>query len=144
MLLAEDNPVMAAELRRLLEPECEVVATVADGEALVAAADALRPDVIVTDIVMPRRSGIEATVEVLRRYPETRVVLVTIHDDPELVERGQAAGALGYVLKGAAGNDLMPAVQAALRNERYLSPRLHRPPSGRDGGRGGKSNSDRT
>ena len=69
VLLAEDNPVMAAELRALLEPELEVVATVADGAALVTAADMARPDVIVTDIVMPHRSGIDATVEVLRRHP---------------------------------------------------------------------------
>ena len=88
VLLAEDNPVMAAELRALLEPELEVVATVADGAALVTAADTARPDVIVTDIVMPHRSGIDATVELLRRHPETRVVLVTVHDDPALVERG--------------------------------------------------------
>jgi two-component system response regulator DegU len=124
VLLAEDNPVMAAELRALLEPELEVVATVADGAALVAAADTARADVIVTDIVMPHKSGIDATVELLRRHPEARVVLVTVHDDPALVERGRAAGALGHVLKVAAATDLLPAVHAALRNERYVSPRL--------------------
>jgi DNA-binding NarL/FixJ family response regulator len=129
VLLAEDNPVMAAELRALLEPELEVVAMVTDGAALVAAADSTRPDVIVTDIVMPHRSGIDATVEILRRHPEARVVLVTIHDDPALVERGRAAGALGHVLKVAAATDLVPAVHAALRNERYVSSRLRgRPP----------------
>jgi DNA-binding NarL/FixJ family response regulator len=124
VLLAEDNPVMAAELRGLLELEFEVVATVADGAALVAAAGAARPDVIVTDIVMPHRSGIDATVELLRRDPGIRVVLVTVHDDAGLVERGRAAGALGHVLKVAAATDLAPAVQAALRAERYVSPRL--------------------
>ena len=131
VLLAEDNPVMAAELRALLEPELEVVATVADGAALVTAADMARPDVIVTDIVMPHRSGIDATVEVLRRHPETRIVLVTVHDDPALVERGRAAGALGHVLKAAAATDLMQAVHAALRNERYVSSRLRGRPSER-------------
>jgi CheY-like chemotaxis protein len=103
VLLAEDNPVMAAELRALLEPELEVVATVTDGAALVAAADTARPDVIVTDIVMPHRSGIDATVELLRRH----------------------------VLKVAAATDLMPAVHAALRNERYVSSRLRGRPSER-------------
>jgi DNA-binding NarL/FixJ family response regulator len=131
VLLAEDKPVMAAELRALLEAELEVVATVADGAALVAAADRIRPDVIVTDIVMPHRSGIDATAELLRRHPETRVVLVTVHDDPALVERGRAAGALGHVLKVAAATDLMPAVRAALRNERYVSSRLRGRPSER-------------
>src|SRR5262245_27000579 len=134
VLLAEDNPVMAAELRALLETEVEVVATVADGAALVAAAEALRPDVIVSDIVMPHYSGIDATIELLRRYPEIRVVLITIHDDPALVERGQAAGALGHVRKSAAGHELLPAVRAALRNERYVSSGLRRHPFGRDRG----------
>ena len=115
----------------MLEPEIEVVATVTDGAALVAAADAVRPDVIVTDIVLPHRSGIDATVELLRRYPKTRVVLVTVHDDAALVESGRAAGALGHVLKVAAARDLVPAVQAALRNERYVSSGLRGRPSER-------------
>jgi DNA-binding NarL/FixJ family response regulator len=131
VLLAEDNPVMAAELRTLLETEFEVIASVADGAALVAAAESARPDVVVTDIVMPQRSGIDATVELLRRHPGTRVVLVTIHNDPALVERAQAAGALGYVLKLTAARDLVSAVHAALRNERYVSPGLRSRPSER-------------
>src|SRR5262245_17538596 len=124
VILAEDNPTMAAELRALLEPELEVVATVADGEALLAAADTLRPDVIVADIVMPQRSGISATAELVRRRPDTRVVLVTVYDDFAFVHRGRAAGALGHVRKVAAARDLMPAVQAALRNETYVSPSI--------------------
>src|SRR5262245_9109624 len=110
VLLAEDNAMMAAELRALLEPELEVVATVADGEALLAAADTLQPDVVVADIVMPHRSGLNATVELRRRRPDARVVLVTVHDDFALVQRGRAAGALGYVWKAAAGRDLVPAI----------------------------------
>jgi DNA-binding NarL/FixJ family response regulator len=124
VLLAEDNPAMAAELRTLLEVEFDVAATVEDGAALLARADAMPPDVVVTDIVMPGRSGIDATRELLRRHPGIPVVLVTIHDDAQLVERGRAAGALGHVLKAAAVDDLVPAVHAALRHERYVSERL--------------------
>jgi DNA-binding NarL/FixJ family response regulator len=131
VLLAEDNPVMAAKLRTLLEPGLEVVATVADGAALVAAADTARPDVIVTDIAMPGIDGIAATLALCARRPGTRVVLVTVHDDPALVECGRAAGALGHVLKTAAATDLMPAVHAVLRNERYVSSRLRGRPSER-------------
>ena len=129
VLLAEDNPAMAAELQTLLETDFDVVGTVADGTALIAAADAARPDVVVTDIVMPGRSGIDATVELLQRRPGTPIVLVTIHDDPWLVERGRAAGALGHVLKVAAARDLVPAVHAALRHERYVSARLRGRPA---------------
>jgi DNA-binding NarL/FixJ family response regulator len=113
---------MAAELRKLLETEFDVVATVADGNALLRAADDSRPDLIVTDIVMPGLDGIAATAALLARRPGTRVVLITVHDDPNLAERGYAAGALAYVLKHAAGRELLPALRAAMRDERYVSP----------------------
>ena len=121
VLLAEDHPGMAEQLRKLLEVEFEVVATVADGCALLQAADESHPDVIVTDIMMPGLDGIAATVALLARRLCTRVVLVTVHDDPELAERGYAAGALAYVLKHSAGHELVPAVRAAIRGERYSS-----------------------
>jgi DNA-binding NarL/FixJ family response regulator len=122
VLLAEDHPHVAAELRRLLEPEFDVVAVVADGQALLREADLLHPDVVVTDVVMPGRNGIAATSELVARHPGTRVVLVTVHDDPELVERGYAAGALAYVSKVTAAQHLAPAVRTVLRGERYVPP----------------------
>ena len=121
VLLVEDHPHVAAELRRLLESEFDVVAVVGDGHAAIREADVIRPDVVVTDIAMPGCDGIVATRALLARRPETRVVLVTVHDDLELAERGYAAGALAYVLKIAAAHDLVPAVRAALRGERYVS-----------------------
>jgi DNA-binding NarL/FixJ family response regulator len=121
VLLAEDHPRVAEELRRLLEPEFEVVGVVADGHALLRQADTVHPDVVVTDIAMPGIDGITATEALLARRPRTPVVLVTAHDDPELVESGYAAGALAFVLKVTAARDLGPAVRAALRGERYLS-----------------------
>lgn len=127
VLLAEDNPAMAVELRMLLETELDVVATVADGAALIAVVDATQPAVVVTDIVMPGRNGIDATAELLRRRPGIRVVLVTIHDDPALVARGLAAGALGYVTKARAATDLLPAVAAALGGRRFVSASVGRP-----------------
>jgi DNA-binding NarL/FixJ family response regulator len=77
--------------------------------------------VIVTDIVMPGPDGIAATVTLCARRPGTRVVLVTVHDDLELAELGYAAGALAFVSKHRAGDELVPAVRAALRGERYVS-----------------------
>jgi DNA-binding NarL/FixJ family response regulator len=123
VLLAEDHPHVAEELRRLLEPEFDVAAVVSDGHALLREADALRPDVIVTDIVMPGLDGIAATEALLARRPGSRVVLVTVHDDPELADRGYAVGALACVLKLAAARDLVPAVRAALRGEPQVSSR---------------------
>jgi DNA-binding NarL/FixJ family response regulator len=80
----------------------------------VAAAESLRPDVIVTDIAMPGMDGLDAAHEVLERNPGARIVFITIHDDPLLKERGLALGALGYVRKLEAADQLVPAVRAAL------------------------------
>lgn len=122
VLLADDHGDNAALLRMLLQTEFEVVAIVEDGQALVQAAEALSPDVIVTDIAMPILDGIEASTEILRRNPEARIVFVTVHRDPSVVARGLATGAFGYVLKVAAGEELVTAVHAALRGERHVSP----------------------
>jgi DNA-binding NarL/FixJ family response regulator len=128
ILLAEDHPRVADELRRLLEAEFDVAAVVGDGHALLREAEAIAPDVIVTDIVMPGLDGIAATSALLARRPDSRVVLVTVHDDPDLADRGYAAGALAYVAKLTASRDLVPAIRAALRGERYRS---HDPPERR-------------
>ena len=121
VVLAEDHAPVAEQLRKLLEPEFDVVAIVVDGDALLRAADEFRPDVIVTDIVMPGLDGIAATVELLARNPDARVVLVTAHEDSELTDRGYAAGALAHISKHSAGRELVPAVRAAVRGERYVS-----------------------
>ena len=108
VLLADDHPEIVEDLRAVVEPEFEVVATVGNGYALVAAAETLVPDVIVTDISMPGLDGIAAADQILRRNPATRIVFVTVHNDPEMVQKGLATGALGYVLKFMAGDDLLP------------------------------------
>jgi DNA-binding NarL/FixJ family response regulator len=121
LVLAEDHPWMSAELLRLLEPEFDVVAVVGDGNALLRAVGETRPDAVVTDIVMRGLDGIGATQALRARYPDVPVVVVTIHGAAEMVEQAHAAGALGYVLKLSAAQDLVAAVRAALRRERYTS-----------------------
>ena len=121
LLLADDHPQTALLLQRLLVPEFDVLALVTDGLELVSEAERLLPDVIVSDITMARLDGISAATQILRKNPAARVVFVTVHGDPVLVERGLSTGALGYVLKAAAGEDLIPAVRAALRGERHVS-----------------------
>src|SRR5262249_59954166 len=92
-----------------------------DGHALLEAAAKYRPDVIVADIAMPGLDGIAAARALLRADPGARIVFVTVHGEPELVQQALAVGVLGYVLKLAAGDELVPAVHAALRGERSLS-----------------------
>jgi len=123
VLLAEDHPPVAAQLRALLEQDFEVVATAGDGRTLVSAAEALRPDVVVTDIAMPDLDGLAATSLLRHRHADIPVILITVDDDPEVVRAGFEAGALGYVLKQDAPDHLLAAIHLALRGERYMSRR---------------------
>jgi len=124
VLLADDHPPTAELLRALLQTEFDVVGLVRDGGTLVSAAARFSPDVIVADISMPVCDGIEALARLRRANPDARIVLVTVDEDRVLVERGLAAGALGYVLKYSAGEDLVAAVTAALGGHRYVSQAL--------------------
>jgi DNA-binding NarL/FixJ family response regulator len=126
VLLADDHPAVLEDLRALLQPEFEVVGAVGDGNALLSSVEALTPDVIVTDITMPGLDGIAAAAEVLRRSPRARIVFVTVHDDTEMAQRGLAIGALGYVAKVSAGDDLVPAIHAALHGKHYVSATVRR------------------
>ena len=124
VLLADDHQETAQQLRELLEPQFDVVALVEDGRALVSSAARLSPDAIVADVSMPGLDGIEASVLIRRSDPDARIVLVTVHSESVLVARGLAAGALGYVLKDSAGDELVSAVRAALDGERFVSSAL--------------------
>ena len=124
LVLADDHPETRALLHGLLDSDFDVVGLVEDGLALVRAAELLQPDVVVTDIAMPGLDGISAAVRVLRTHPETRVVFVSVHTERWFVRSGMAAGGLGYVLKLAAGEDLIPAVRAALLGQVHISKSL--------------------
>jgi DNA-binding NarL/FixJ family response regulator len=119
LVLADDQTAAGALLEQLLEPEFEIVATVRDGQALVDAAARFCPDAVVTDISMPVLDGIEAARKILDSNPAARVVFVTVHADPLLVQKGFAVGGLGYVPKVSAGEELVLAIRAALRGERW-------------------------
>lgn len=125
VLLADDRPETVEQLVELLRPHFDVLEPVPDGLALVMAAARFTPDVIVTDISMPGCDGIEAARRIRRERPTARIVFVTVHAENALVTRCLGTGALGYVLKDAAGDDLVAAIEAALRDERYISGDLH-------------------
>ena len=124
VLLAEDHAETAARLRKLLGVAFDVIASVEDGRALVDATERLSPDAIVADIDMPGVDGIAATTLIRRHDPNARIVLVTVHSESMLVEAGLAAGALGYVLKDTAGDELVAAVHAALGGRQFVSREL--------------------
>jgi DNA-binding NarL/FixJ family response regulator len=124
VLIADDHEEVLDDLRDLLEPEFKVVGAVSNGLALLSAAETLQPDVIVTDISMPEMSGIEAARKILEKYPDSKIVLLTMHNDRALVEQGFAAGVLGYSLKVKANQELAFAIYQALDGKRYISPQV--------------------
>lgn len=121
MILADDHAGVREETRQLLEPDFEVVRAVADGAALVQAAMELQADAIVSDVQMPHLGGIEAGWQVLNRGLCSTVVVLSMYPDAHLVRAALAAGVRGYVLKVDASEELIPAIHACLRGERYLS-----------------------
>jgi DNA-binding NarL/FixJ family response regulator len=124
ILLAEDDESMRRFLAQALERAGHDVTAFGDGAQAYECLRGVRFDLLLSDIVMPGLDGIAATVALRARRPGARVVLVTVHDDPDLAERGYAAGALAYVLKHTAARELVPALRAALRDERYVPPSI--------------------
>lgn len=121
VLLAEDGSAMGRQLRGLLSDTYDVIGLVQDGASLLNAAQRMLPDVVVTDIAMPQLDGLEAVRQLRVQRPVLGVVFATVHAEPQMVARAMALGPCSYVLKADAGEDLLPAVQAALRGETFLS-----------------------
>ena len=121
VLIAEDHESVARQLRSLLEVECDVIDVVSDGQSLLAAVEALTPEVIVSDISMPGLDGLAAARIILERQPDARIVFVTVHNDRAMARRALLLGVLGYVLKDDAGEELLPAVRAAHAGQQHLS-----------------------
>ena len=114
LLLADDHDLILNALHHLLEREFTILRGVTDGEALVAAALELRPDVVLCDVTMPRLSGFQATYQVRRQLPQVRFIFLTMHDDPELAAEAFRAGASAYVLKSAPASELVRTVRTVL------------------------------
>ena len=121
VLIAEDHESVARQLRSLLEVECEVIDVVSDGKSLVAVVESLKPEVIVSDISMPGLDGLAAARIILERHPNARIVFVTVHDDRAMAQTALRLGALGYILKNDAGEELLNAVRAAQAGQQHLS-----------------------
>ena len=116
---------VAEQLRELLGEEFDVLAVVGHGEALVKAVRRLHPDVVVTDISMPRMDGLQAARELLADRPGLPVVFITMYDDAMLARAALSLGK-GYVLKASAGDELVEALRQVLEGRYFLSPALGR------------------
>jgi len=125
ILLADDHAVLRAGLRALLDdqPDMVVVGEAGDGETCVDVVTRLRPDIVVLDINMPRCNGLEALERIRASVPETRVVVLTMHDDPEYLRRVMTTGGSGFILKQSAADELIDALRAVMEGGVYLNPR---------------------
>jgi DNA-binding NarL/FixJ family response regulator len=124
VLLADDHKIVTEGLKGLLEPEFELVGTVEDGRALLAAAEKLRPDVIVADISMPLLNGIDSVRQIKKVHDEIKVVFLTMHPDVTYAVSAFEAGASGYVLKHSAPTELVTAIRSALLGKTFVTPLL--------------------
>ncbi len=124
VLIADDHPLVLSGLRALLETldGIEVVGQAADGSEAVRLAVSLRPDVAVMDLQMPNSDGVEATRQIAERLPGTAVLVLTMHDDDASLFAAIRAGARGYLLKGAAQEDVARAIAAVSRGEAIFGP----------------------
>ena len=122
--LADDHPIVREGLAIILnnQPDMQVVAECGDGEAAVAMVLRERPDVAVLDLQMPRMSGAAATVAILQRYAEARILLLTTYDGDEDIHRAMQAGAKGYLLKESAKAEILLAIREVARGKRYVTP----------------------
>lgn len=124
ILIAEDHPMLRQGMRELLERESDfqVVAEAGDGEEAVSQATKLKPDVILMDVGMPKLSGLEATKQIKSEHPEIVVLVLTIHDEDEYIMGLLEAGAAGYLLKSAYGEELIQAIRSVQSGEFVLHP----------------------
>lgn len=124
-MLADDNAALIAAVRRAIERHFRVVGAVSDGVALIQEAKRLEPDIVVADISMPLMSGIEAVRRLIKENVPVKVIFLTIHSEPGIVEDALSTGALGYVVKSSADHELVPAIRAVAAGERFISPAVH-------------------
>jgi two-component system response regulator NreC len=125
-LIADDHDVVRAGVRRLLEkePGCEVYGEAADGREAVVLAENLQPDVAVLDLTMPELNGLEAARQIKGRFPEIEVVMLTAHDDEDLVHQVFDVGARSYIVKTEAAQHLGAAVRSAFAHKPFFTSKV--------------------
>jgi DNA-binding NarL/FixJ family response regulator len=128
ILLADDHTLVRQGLRKVLEerPEWQVVAEAGDGREAVRLAEQFKPDVCVLDVAMPLLNGVEATRQIARRVPATRILVLSMYSDEAYVAQILQAGAAGYILKDSADVDLIQAVSEVARGKSFFSPPIAR------------------
>ena len=126
VVIVDDHTLLTEAFRRLLEPECQVVGVYDDPRAFLRDVTQLRPDVAVLDISMPSLNGLDAARELRRLMPSTRIIFLTMNEDPDLAAEAFRLGASGYLLKRSAASELPSAVREVMSHHYYITPLLTR------------------
>ena len=122
ILLADDHSLFSDLLAGALRDEFEVLGSATNGHALIEAVEATKPDVVVVDIAMPILNGIDAARRIHMRSPATRIIFLTMNDDPAIAAHAMAAGGSAFLLKTSALSELPLAIRAVLKGNRYITP----------------------
>jgi DNA-binding NarL/FixJ family response regulator len=122
--LADDHTLVRAGVRKLLESMCdvEVVGEVGDGLALMELLNDVRPDIVLTDITMPFLNGLDASVQIKQKWPEIRIIILSMYENEEYVNQAVTNGVAGYLLKDAAPIEFQQAIHSVMAGQMYLSP----------------------
>lgn len=121
ILLADDHTLICAAFQKLLEPQYEVVGSVGDGHALLAAAAELRPDLVLVDVGMPLLNGLDAGRELKKVMPGVKLIFLTMNPDPDVASEAFRIGATGYLLKNSQASELLQAVHDVVRGKSYVT-----------------------
>ncbi len=122
ILVADDHALVIEGFRRILQEHYELVGTVGDGYALLAAAKTVQPDIVILDISMPLLNGIDTSAQLKKICPTAKIIIVTMHAGADYVRSAFEAGASAYVLKGSAVDELEQAIRAVLGGHSYITP----------------------
>jgi DNA-binding NarL/FixJ family response regulator len=122
IIIADDHTLLVEAFEKLLAPECDVVAKVGDGRALLAAVREHRPDAVVLDLSMPLLNGLDAARQIKQTNPSIRLVFVTMNEDPDMAAEAFRAGGSAYLLKRSAGTELLTAIREAMKGRSYVTP----------------------
>ena len=126
IFLADDHTIVRQGLAKLLEaePNLRVVGEAENGREAIVKAEKLKPDVVLMDIAMPMLNGIEATRQIRKSCPQTKVIILSMHSHDRYISELFSLGASGYLLKSSTGSDIINAIHTALRGSTYLSPSI--------------------
>jgi DNA-binding NarL/FixJ family response regulator len=122
VLLADDHALLLGAFEKLLESECEVIGTATDGRMLVNQALDLKPELIVLDVTMPKLNGLDAGRQIKAQLPRTKLVFVTMNEDPDLAAEAFRVGASAYLLKRSAASELLVAIREVMKGRSYVTP----------------------